>query len=140
MLFLHYVNDLLMFLLMRCSIVPFILFLLEGEFVILVIKSLFSLSFFLPQVLFFLKGHPLKSACLTAYQWSCEFLEVLNYPHEETLTSFKRFFSQDISPRMLITFRWLLLSKISVWRVLFRYWAILHECFVLWLKILSQYC
>ena len=53
MLSLHYVNDLLMSLLMRCSFVPFTPFLLEGGLVVLVIKSLFGLSFFLPQVLFF---------------------------------------------------------------------------------------
>ena len=47
MLFLHYVNDLLKFLLMRCSFVPFIPFLLEGGFVIPVIKWLLGLSILL---------------------------------------------------------------------------------------------
>ena len=68
MLFLHYVNDLLMSLLMRCSFVPFTPFLLEGGFVILVIKSLFGLFVLLTSSSVFLNGHPLKSACLTVYQ------------------------------------------------------------------------
>ena len=78
---------------MRCSFVPIIPFSLEGGIVVLVVKWLSGFLFFLLQNLS-IKWSPFEISVFIRKK-ICELLEVLKYPHEETLTSFKRFLQGD---------------------------------------------